>query len=334
MILVDDADDVRTSPSPENWEVQSLRLARRLPELQVPGQKSGIVSAYDITDDWIPIYDRTSLPGYYVAIGTSGHQFKAAPFVGVAMAELIGAVESGHDHDTEPLVVHGEYTGVDLELGILRATPRGPPPPTAGRFVKDQYRVVVIGGGIVGCSVLYHLTLRGLTDVALIERGELTAGSSWHAAGGFHAINSDPVIARLQAYTIGMYRTVEEESGQSAGLHLTGGIELAGTPERAEWLKAELAWHRYMGNEGVRLMTPTRPPSRCRSSTRPVSPARCSTRTRVTSTRTERPTPTPGPPATVAPTSSSTRASCPSRSVPTARGCWRPSRGPWSPSTS
>ncbi len=122
--------------------------------------------------------------------------------------------------------------------------------------MKDQYQVVVIGGGIVGCSVLYHLTLRGLTDVALLERGELTAGSSWHAAGGFHAINSDPVIARLQAYTIGMYRTVEEESGQSAGLHLTGGIELAGTPERAEWLKAELAWHRYMGNDGARLMTP------------------------------------------------------------------------------
>src|SRR4051812_27303112 len=122
--------------------------------------------------------------------------------------------------------------------------------------MKDQYRVVVIGGGIVGCSILYHLTLRGLTDVAVIERGELTAGSSWHAAGGFHAINSDPVIARLQAYTISMYRTVEEESGQRVGLHLTGGLELAGTPERAEWLKAELAWHRYMGNDGARLVSP------------------------------------------------------------------------------
>jgi dimethylglycine dehydrogenase len=122
--------------------------------------------------------------------------------------------------------------------------------------MSERYRVVVIGGGIVGCSVLYHLTLRGITDVALIERGELTAGSSWHAAGGFHAINSDPVIARLQAYTISMYRTVEKESGQSAGLHLTGGIELAGTPERAEWLKAELAWHRYMGNDDAYLLSP------------------------------------------------------------------------------
>lgn len=122
--------------------------------------------------------------------------------------------------------------------------------------MQDQYRVVVIGGGIVGASVLYHLAARGITDAALIERGELTAGSSWHAAGGFHAINSDPVIARLQAYTISMYRTVEKESGQSAGLHLTGGIELAGTPERAEWLKAELAWHRYMGNDDAYLLSP------------------------------------------------------------------------------
>ena len=82
--------------------MQSLRLARRLPGLQVPSQKSGVVSAYDCTDDWIPIYDRTSLDGYYVAIGTSGHQFKAAPFVGVAMAALVDAVEAGHDHDDDP----------------------------------------------------------------------------------------------------------------------------------------------------------------------------------------------------------------------------------------
>jgi sarcosine oxidase subunit beta len=116
LVFVDSADEVAPTVTPANWEVQSLRLARRLPQLQVPNAKSGIVSAYDVTDDWVPTYDRTSLGGYYVAIGTSGHQFKAAPFVGVLMAQLVEAVESGHDHDKEPLVVHGEWADVDLPL--------------------------------------------------------------------------------------------------------------------------------------------------------------------------------------------------------------------------
>ena len=120
--------------------------------------------------------------------------------------------------------------------------------------MKSHYRVVVIGGGIVGASLLYHLTLRGWTDVAIIERSELTAGSSWHAAGGFHAINSDTHIAALQKYTIGMYPQVEAESGQAVGLKMSGGIELASTPDRWEWLQAELEWHHMMGTEGARLM--------------------------------------------------------------------------------
>ena len=111
------------------------------------------------------------------------------------------------------------------------------------------------GGGIVGCSVAYHLTLRGLTNVAVIERKELTAGSTWHAAGGFHAINSDFDVAALQKYTISLYPQVEEESGQSIGLKMSGGLELAGTPERAQWLKSELAWLRAMDTE-AHLLTP------------------------------------------------------------------------------
>jgi dimethylglycine dehydrogenase len=121
--------------------------------------------------------------------------------------------------------------------------------------VRDRYRVVVIGGGIVGCSVLYHLTLRGLTDVALLEREELTAGSSWHAAGGFHAINADMRIAALQSYTIGLYAQIERESGRDVGMHMSGGIELAGTPERMRLLRSELAWHRMRGTE-AELLTP------------------------------------------------------------------------------
>jgi dimethylglycine dehydrogenase len=98
--------------------------------------------------------------------------------------------------------------------------------------MKSHAQVVVIGGGIVGCSVLYHLTKLGWKDVVLCERKELTAGSSWHAAGGFHALNSDPNVSRLQAYTIRLYREIEALSGQSVGLHFTGGLNVAATAAR------------------------------------------------------------------------------------------------------
>jgi dimethylglycine dehydrogenase len=121
--------------------------------------------------------------------------------------------------------------------------------------MKSHYRVVVIGGGIVGASVLYHLTHRGWQDVVLIERAELTAGSTWHAAAGFHALNDDPNIAALQAYTIKLYRQIEQESGQSVGMHMTGGYSLATTPARWEWLKAEWALHQTLGID-ARIVTP------------------------------------------------------------------------------
>lgn len=113
--------------------------------------------------------------------------------------------------------------------------------------MKDHYRVVVIGGGIVGVSVLYHLAHRGVTDSLLIERSELTAGSTWHAAAGFHAINEVPRLSALQHYTIGLYEKIQAESGQSVGMHRTGGLNLATTPERWEWLKAEWALFRGRG---------------------------------------------------------------------------------------
>ena len=87
--------------------------------------------------------------------------------------------------------------------------------------MKSHYRAVVIGGGVVGASMLYHLARFGWSEVALIERAELTAGSTWHAAAGFHALNADPNVAALQDYTIKLYREIEAESGQNAGLHMT-----------------------------------------------------------------------------------------------------------------
>lgn len=113
--------------------------------------------------------------------------------------------------------------------------------------MKTHARVVVIGGGVIGCSVLYHLTKLGWTDVVLCERKELTAGSSWHAAGGFHAINSDPGVSRLQAYTIALYREIEKLSGQNVGLHFTGGLNVAATAARWEQLRTDWARHRTLG---------------------------------------------------------------------------------------
>jgi dimethylglycine dehydrogenase len=113
--------------------------------------------------------------------------------------------------------------------------------------VKNQSRVVVIGGGIVGAAVLYHLTKLGWADVVLVERKQLTAGSTWHAAGGFHAMNSDPNVARLQAYGISVYKEVEEISGQDVGMHQTGGIQVAATRERWENIKYEHAKHKVLG---------------------------------------------------------------------------------------
>ena len=122
--------------------------------------------------------------------------------------------------------------------------------------MKSTYRAVVIGGGVVGASVLYHLSKFGWSDVALIERAELTAGSTWHAAAGFHALNGDPNVAALQGYTIDLYRTLEEESGQSCGLHMTGGINLATTRERWEWAKSAASTFQAIGIETSRLMSP------------------------------------------------------------------------------
>jgi len=122
--------------------------------------------------------------------------------------------------------------------------------------MKSHYRAVVIGGGVVGTSVLYHLAKLGWTDVCLVERSVLTAGSSWHAAGGFHALNADPNIASLQAYTIDLLTEIEKESGQSVGLHMTGGVTLAGTPDRWEWLKSAYRTFQSIGIDDVRLVTP------------------------------------------------------------------------------
>ena len=117
-VWVENPDDFNRAITHEQWEAQVYRCARRIPELEIPNEPKGVVDLFDCSDDWIPIYDRSDLPGFYMAVGTSGNQFKNAPPVGHLMAELIDACEKGADHDSDPVQVTMPYTGVTLNAGF------------------------------------------------------------------------------------------------------------------------------------------------------------------------------------------------------------------------
>ncbi len=118
--------DIRQWVDPDNfnhdftdqWQTQVMRMAQRIPELGIPNQAKGVVELYDVSDDWIPIYDKSELPGYYMAIGTSGNQFKNAPIVGELMAQLIEACEGGQDHDTDPVIFKLKNINHDISIGF------------------------------------------------------------------------------------------------------------------------------------------------------------------------------------------------------------------------
>ncbi|MFI6904719.1 NAD(P)/FAD-dependent oxidoreductase [Nonomuraea sp. NPDC050394] len=123
---LDDPDQAAMAPTASSFETQVTRAARRFPALTVPGRAKGVVGVYDVTDDWAPVYDRTELPGFYVAMGTSGNQFKNAPVVGRIMTALIEAVEGGRDHDREPLDYLAPHTGHRIGLAAFsRKRPAG-----------------------------------------------------------------------------------------------------------------------------------------------------------------------------------------------------------------
>ena len=103
----------------EQWKIMVMRMAQRLPELGIPEQAKGVVGLYDVSDDWMPIYDKSDLPGFYMAVGTSGNQFKNAPVAGKLMAQLVMACEKGHDHDDDPLVFHLENINREISLGAF-----------------------------------------------------------------------------------------------------------------------------------------------------------------------------------------------------------------------
>ncbi|MEP2783601.1 MAG: FAD-dependent oxidoreductase [Pseudoruegeria sp.] len=116
--FVDDPDNFNESFS-EQWKVMVMRMGQRLPDLGIPETARGVVALYDVTEDWMPIYDKSDLDGFYMAIGTSGNQFKNAPVVGKIMAELIEQVEAGHDHDADPVQFHLENISTEISIGVF-----------------------------------------------------------------------------------------------------------------------------------------------------------------------------------------------------------------------
>jgi len=102
----------------EQWRIQALRYGQRVPSLGIPSKMRGVVDLYDASDDWIPIYDRSSLPGFYMACGTSGNQYKNAPIAGKMMAALVDYCEAGNDHDANPLRFRLPRIGRDTNVGF------------------------------------------------------------------------------------------------------------------------------------------------------------------------------------------------------------------------
>jgi len=102
----------------EQWKVQAMRYGQRVPSLGIPSKMRGVVDLYDASTDWIPIYDKSSLPGFYMACGTSGNQFKNAAIAGKMMAALIGYCEGGADHDTAPMRFRLPYIGREIDVAF------------------------------------------------------------------------------------------------------------------------------------------------------------------------------------------------------------------------
>jgi sarcosine oxidase subunit beta len=114
---IDDPWSYRHTPTQACYDRQTLRVARRLPGLSIPSRPSGIGALYDVTPDWRAIFDRSALPGYYLACGTSGNSFKIGPMAGRIVAAIIDACEAGHDHDRDPVLFTTPHRGRPVSLG-------------------------------------------------------------------------------------------------------------------------------------------------------------------------------------------------------------------------
>jgi sarcosine oxidase subunit beta len=116
---IDDPDNYNRDVTTKQWQAQVYRIAKRIPSLRIPSKPKGIADLYDVTDDWIPIYDKSDLAGFYLAIGTSGNQYKNGPVIGQLLSEIISACENGHDHDREPVRIKLRNIDFTLDTGIF-----------------------------------------------------------------------------------------------------------------------------------------------------------------------------------------------------------------------
>ncbi len=116
---IDDPDNYDEYPTVEQFEVSMMRVARRVPEFGVPHRPVGLAALYDVSEDWVPLYDKSDLPGFFMACGTSGNQFKNAPLAGQFMKAIIDAEAAGIDHDKTPVQFPGARTGRTINLGAF-----------------------------------------------------------------------------------------------------------------------------------------------------------------------------------------------------------------------
>ncbi len=116
---IDDPDDFDRNLSELQWQTQVFRLCKRIPSIPISNTGVGVVDLYDVSDDWTPIYDKSDLGGFYMAVGTSGNQFKNAGVAGALMAEIVDACEGGNDQDARPLQFTGHYTNLTIDTGAF-----------------------------------------------------------------------------------------------------------------------------------------------------------------------------------------------------------------------
>src|SRR5512141_314927 len=113
--------------------------------------------------------------------------------------------------------------------------------------MQEQARVVIIGGGIAGCRLAYHLTQYGWNDIVLVDKGELTSGSTWHAAGIVTVFHTSPSLMRMRKYSMDLYKKLQADGGDQVGWRTVGSVRIASTQEHFQFLQRQVSQGRAIG---------------------------------------------------------------------------------------